>query len=230
MYQFEIRKDCIKEVRISILKKVIVTSLIVLGVFSYKYFKDPNIYVLLLATITSFGAIIWGYYKAVERQMIIYDSYVLTIDSQTIKREQYDTPDIIIKIADISRIVKNRDGNFSIKGNSAGTTLEVPSQLEDYERFENVLSGIKPISKKTGIQFEDLLIVLYLCSFVMVFISNDKIIIAVCAAIVVIGWCYSLFKNQQNQNIDSKSKSNWWIGIIFIIYFIKSVYDQLSGL
>ncbi|MDP3467161.1 MAG: hypothetical protein Q8S11_02430 [Daejeonella sp.] len=230
MYQFEIRKDCIKEVRISILKKVILGSLIILGFLSYKYFKDPNIYVLLLATTTMVGAIIWGYYKAVERQMLLYDSYVLTIDSQTIKREQYDTPDIIIKTADISRIIKNRDGSFSIKGNSPATTLEVPSQLEEYERFENVLSGIKPISKKTGIQFEDLVIILFLGSFVTVLISNDKIIIAACAAIVVIGWSYSVFKNQQNQNIDSKSKSNWWIGIIFIIYFIKSVYEKLSGL
>jgi len=230
MEQFEIRNDCIKEVRISILKKVIVGSLIVLGVFSYKYFKDPNIYVLLLATTTMVGAIIWGYNKAVERQMILYESFILTIDSKSIKREQYDTPDIVIKTSDISRIIKNRDGSYSINGNLPGTRIEVPAQIEDFERLENVLSGIMQISKKTGIQFEDLLIILYLCSFVMVFISNDKIIIAVCAAIVVIGWSYSVFKNQQNQNIDSKSKSNWWIGIIFIIYFIKSVYEQLSGL
>lgn len=233
MYQFEIRKDCIEEVRKVVLKRVIVISLSVLGVISYKYFKNPDIYVLLFIITIMLAATISGYNKAVERQMNLYESYILTIDSQSIKREQYDTPDIIIKTSDISRIIKNPNGSFSIKGNSPGTTIEVPSQIEDYERFENVLSGIKQISKKTGIQlllkFDNLLIILVLCSFVAAFISRDKIIIGVCAAIVLTAYGYSFFKNQKNQNIDSKTKKrSWWIGIIFIIYFIKIVYAQLT--
>jgi hypothetical protein len=230
MYQFEIKKDCIKEVKKDILIRVIVLSLVLLGVISYSYFKNPNIYILLIITTTILGAIIWGYNKAVEQQMILYDSFILTIDSKSIKREQYDTPDIIINIADISRIVKNRDGSYSIKSNSPGTTLEVPSHIEDYERLENAFSKIMQISKKTGIQFEDLGIILLLCSFVAIHLSRDKIIIAVCASIVLIAYSYSFYINQQNQNIDSKTKnSRWWHGIFFIIWIIKTIYEQLTG-
>jgi hypothetical protein len=229
MYQFEIRKDSIKEVKKSILIKLIVLSLFLLGGVSYSYFKNPNIYVLLIIiTIMLYGTIS-GYNKAVNQQIILYDSYILTIDSESIKREQYDTPDVIIKTSDISRIIKNRNGSYSIKGNSRRNTIEVPSQIEDYERFENVLSGIKQISKKTGIQFEDLGIILVVCSFVALYITRDKIITVVCAAIVFIAYSYSFFINQQNQNIDSTTKKrSWWLGIIFAIYFIKSVYNQLS--
>jgi len=229
MYQFEIRKDCIKEVRISILKKVIVCSLIVLGVISYKYFKDPNIYVLLLATTIMFGAIIWGYNKAVERQMILYESFILTIDRQWIKREQYDTPEIVIKTSDISRIIKNRDGSYSIKGNLPGTRIEVPAQIEDFERLENLLSRTMQISKKTGIQLDEVVMILALGSFAAVLISDNKLIIGVCAAIVVIISCYSFYLNRQNQNRDSQSKVSWWSGIFFIAWFIKTEYDQLIG-
>ncbi|MDP2413953.1 hypothetical protein [Daejeonella sp.] len=231
MYQFEIRKDSIKEVRKAILIKVLVLSLFFLGGFSYGYFKNPNIYVLLIIITILLFVTISGYNKAVNQQIILYDSYILTIDSESIKREQYDTPDIIIKTSDISRIIKNRNGSYSIKGNSRGNTIEVPSLIEDFERLENVLSRIMQISKKTGIQFEDLGIILVLCSFVGVYISRDKIIIAVCAAIVFIAYSYSFFINQQNQNIDSQTKKgSWWLGIIFVIYFIKAVYHQVSGL
>lgn len=230
MYQFEIRKDCIKEVRKAILKNGIFFSLFVMGGIFLASFKNPNIYVTVIAITIMLGAIISGYYKAVERQMILYDSYILTIDSQLIKREQYDTPDIIIKTSEISRIIKNRNGSYSIKGNSPGTTIEVPSLIEDHERLENVLSGTMQISKKTGIQFEDVVIVLALCSFIAVLISDDKLIVGVCAAIVVIVYCCSFFLNRQNQNIDSQSKVSWWHGIFFIIWFIKTVYDQLSRL
>lgn len=231
MYQFEIRKDSIKKVRKAILIKVIVLSLFLLGGISYSYFKNPNIYVLLIIITIMLFVTISGYNKAVNQQIILYDSYVLTIDSESIKREQYDTPDIIIRTSDISRIIKNRNGSYSIKGNSRGNTIEVPSQIEDYERLENVLSGIQQISKKKGIQFEDLVIILTLCSFVGIYMSRDKIIIAACAAIVFIVYGYSFFINQQNQNINSTTKkSSWWLGILFIIYFIKTVYNQLSGL
>ncbi len=231
MYQFEIRKDCIKEVRKVTLIKAIVISLFFFGGISYSYFQNPNIYVLLLITTIMLGVTISGYYKSVKLQMILYDSYILTIDSESIKREQDDTPDVIIKTSDISRIIKNRNGSYSIKGNSRGNTIEVPSYIEDYEGLENVLSGIQPISKKKGIQFEDLIIILTLCSFVGIYMSRDKIIIAACAAIVFIVYGYSFFLNQKNQNINSESKKRiFWIGIIFTIFFIKTVYKQLSGL
>ncbi len=231
MYQFEIRKDSIKEVRKAILIKVIVLSLFLLGGISYSYFKNPNIYGLLIIITIMLFVTISGYNKAVNQQIILYDSYVLTIDSESIKREQYDTPDIIIRTSDISRIIKNRNGSYCIKGNSRGNTIDVPSQIEDYEGLENVLSGIQQISKKKGIQFEDLVIILTLSSFVAVYMARDKIIISVCAAIVFIVYGYSFFINQQNQNINSTTKKrSWWLGILFIIYFIKTVYNQLNGL
>ncbi len=87
MYQFEIRKDCIKEVRKAVLKNGIGISLVVLVVTFLASFKNPNIYVILIAITIIHSAIIWGYNKAVERHMILYDSYILTIDSLSIKCE-----------------------------------------------------------------------------------------------------------------------------------------------
>jgi len=229
MYQFEIRKDCIKEVRKTMLKKGVVFSLFVVAVIFLAHFKNPNIYATIIAITIMVGGIIWGFNKVVNRQMILYESFILTIDRQSINREQYDTPDIVIKTSDISRIIKNRNGSYSIKGSSPGTKIEVPAEIENFERLENALSGIMQISKKTGIQFEDLVMILALGSFAAVLISEDKTIIAVCGAIVLIISCYSFYLNRQNQNIDSQSKVSWWHGIFFIIWFIKNIYEQLNG-
>ena len=74
MYQFEIRKDCIKEVRKAILIKVIVMSLFLLGGISYVYFKNPDIYLLLIIITIMLFVTISGYNKAVYKQIILYDS------------------------------------------------------------------------------------------------------------------------------------------------------------
>lgn len=235
MDQFEIREDRIKEVRKAVLIKAIVLLLVALvAVILSHYRSNSNVHVFLLTSATILIIIILGHNKAVKFQMNLYESYILTIDSQSIKRQQYDTPDITIKTSDISRIIKNPNGSFSIRGSSPETIIEVPSQIEDYERFESILSEIKQISKKKSIQLlfkpDYLVAILALCSFAAVFVSRDKIIIGSCATIVLTVYCYSFFKDQKSQNISFQTKKRMrWMGVIFIIYFIKIVYEQLSG-
>ncbi|MFA6946817.1 MAG: hypothetical protein WC220_13055 [Pedobacter sp.] len=235
MVQFEIRKDCIKEVRKAILNKGIAISLFASVFIAIGFYRsNSDLYFLLFAIPLFLVLIISGYYKGVKWQMKLYDSYNLTIDNQLIRRKQHDTPDIIIQMEDINRIIKNSNGSFTIKGNSTRNVIEVPAQIEDYERFENLLSGIKQISTKKGIQllpkFLDLVNILAAGSIVAVMISKDKIIIGACAALVLITWGYSMFETQRSQNIDRRTKkTRWWSGIILIALFIRIVYYKLTA-
>ena len=101
MEQFKIRQDGFKEIKNAMLIKAIPISLLAaFGGLAISYFntngqqRDVNIFLFVIPIIL--GALAFGLYGSVNRQKEIFDSYRLTLDSNSISKKQYNTPTIII--------------------------------------------------------------------------------------------------------------------------------------
>lgn len=238
MEQFKIRKDGFKEIRKATLMKIVPIALLVTfsGVAISLYNtngqqSDVNILPFVIPFLL--GIIALGLYIGIKRLKGIFDSYVLTIDNNGITREQLNTPTITILNADISEIVKNSNGGITIKGNSNLNVIGVPSQIENYENLEKMLSEIKQISTKPSKpflqKFKALLSILTIGLMAAIYISNDKTIVAVCGTVLLAVLGYSFFETQRSKNIDSKTKKGtWWIILVFA-GIVGLIYFKLTG-
>ncbi len=144
------------------------------------------------------GALAFGLYRGINRQKEIFDSYRLTLDNNGITREQHNTPTINIAKADLSEIIKNPNGSFTIKGNSTVNVIGVPSQIDDYENLELSLAEIRQISTKTSEpilqNFRSLLSILVIGLMASVYISKDKIIVGISGTVLLVVLGYSVFE------------------------------------
>lgn len=238
MEQFKIKKDGFKEIRNAMLIKSIPISLLAaLGGLAISYFNtngqqnNTDVFPYLIPLLVV--AFAFGIYRSINRQKEIFDSYQITIDHNGIAREQYNTPTIIISKAEISEIIRNSNGSFSVKGNSSINTIGIPSQIEDYEKLEKLLAEIKEITIKYNEpilqKFRALLSVLTIGLLAAVYISKDKVIVGASGLILLVVLAYSFFKVQRSKNIDSKTKkAMWWI-ITVIAFILVIMYYKLTG-
>lgn len=237
MEQFKIRQDGFKEIRKEMLIKAIPVSLLtVFGGLAISYFNtnvqqsDVNVFPFLIPMVL--GTLIFGLYRGVNRQKEIFDSYILTLDGNSVTREQHNTPTITISKADLSEIIKNLNGSFTIKGNSSVNVIGIPAQIDNYEQLEKSLSAIGQISTKNSVPFlqkyPELLSILTIGLMAAVFISKDKIIVGVSGAFLLVVFGYSFFEVQRSKNIDSKTKRGMWLLILVTASIIGIMYYKLT--
>ena len=188
MEEFKIRQDGFKEIRKAMLIKVIPISLLaVLGGLAISHFntsgQQSDVSVFPFVIPAALSALAFGLYRGVKRQQEIFDSYRLTIDNNGITREQHNTMTITISYADLSEIIKNSNGSFTVKGNSSVNVIGIPSQIDEYEKLEKSLAEIKHISIKSSEpflqKFQGLLSILIIGLMAAVYISQNKIIVGV---------------------------------------------------
>ena len=238
MEQFKIRQRGFQEIRKAILIKTIPISLLAaFGGLAIAHFNttgqqsDVNVFPFVIPIVL--GALAFGLYRSVNRQKDIFDTYRLTIDNNSITREQYNTPTITISNADISEIVKNSNGSFTIKGNSTVNLIGVPSQIDDYEKLEISLAEIRPISTKTGKPFlqkvSGLFSILIVCLMAAVYISKDKIIVGVFGAVLLVVLGYSFLQIQRSKNVDNKTKKGMWLLLLVAASIIGVMCFKLTG-
>ncbi|MBI3234013.1 MAG: hypothetical protein HYZ42_08215 [Bacteroidetes bacterium] len=238
MEQFKIRQDGFKEIRKAILLKVIPISLLAaFGGLAISYFNtniqqsEVNVYPIVIPIIL--GALAFGLYRGVMRQKEIFDSYVLTIDLNGITREQHNTQTITISNAEISEIIKNKNGSFTIKGNSSINVIIVPSQIDDYEKLEQLLSEIKQVSSKSSEpllqKFRGLLSIVTIGLMAAVFISKDKVVVASSGTVLLVIIGYSFIEVQRSKNIDNKTKNGMLWLILVTASIVGVMYYKLTG-
>jgi hypothetical protein len=238
MQQFKIRQDGFKEIRKAILIKTIPISLLTaFGGLAASYFTtsgqqgDVNVFPFIIPIIL--GALAFGLYRGINRQKEIFDSYRLTLDNNGITREQHNTPTINISKADLSEIIKNPNGSFTIKGNSTVNVIGVPSQIDDYENLEISLAEIRQISTKNNEpflqKFRALLSILVIGLMASVYISKDKIIVGISGTVLLVVLGYSFFEVQRSKNIDSKTKKGMWWLILVTVSIIGVMFYKLKG-
>ncbi len=238
MEQFKIRQDGFKEIRKAMLIKAIPISLLAaFGGLAISHFNtngqqsDVNVFPFVIPIVL--GALAFGLYRGVNRQKEIFDSYVLTLDHNGITREQHNTPTITIANTDLSEIIKNSNGSFTIKGNSSVNVIGVPSQIDDYEKLEKLLAEIRQISTKSSEpflqKFRGLLSILTIGLMAAVYISKDKIVVGVSGTLLLAVLGYSFFEVQRSKNIDSKTKKGMWWLILVTASIVGVMYYKLTG-
>lgn len=233
MEQFKIRQDGFKEIRKTMLIRVIPMSLLALvGGFVISHYnsnvQQSDLFVIPLVLVV----LVFGLRRGINRQREIFDSYVLTVDDNGIRREQHNTPTITISKADLSEITKNSNGSFTIKGNSSVNVIGVPAQIDDYERLERSLAEIRQISAKSSEsllqKFQLPLSMLTIGLMAAVYISKDKIIVGVSGTVLLVVLGYSFFEVQRNKNIDNKTKKGMWWLILVAASIAVVMYYKLT--
>ncbi|AWH85149.1 hypothetical protein HYN59_08445 [Flavobacterium album] len=238
MEQFKIRKDGFKEIRKAlIVRGLSVVIVAVFGAVAMSYFdnnyRDQDVNVLPFVIPLLLVAVWFALNKAIKKQKEIFESYILTINDNSIVREAYNTPTITIANGEVREITRDSKGNYIIKGNSSLSPIAIPSQIENSEKFEALLSEIKPMSIKTREpffqKFRILFLILTFGLMAGVYVPENKIIVGVSGIILLALMGYSSFTIQKNKNIDYTTKRKMWWVLIVVFSIIGMMYMKLTA-
>ncbi len=224
MYRFKSNPDLFKEIKRKWLLKmvpllfiasIVGISISIINSNNSKASKDAI--PISAAIIFSFVGI--GIFLAIRRKNKLFNSYILTIENNEIKREQLFTPTISIAFDDIVEISKNTIGSFIIKGRKNDDIIIVPKQIENYLQLESILQNIKPITLKKN---ENLIhkyqsapgflaVGLIFC----VYTASNKIIVGLSGGLLIALMVWSFIKIRKSKNVDNKTKRIvWWVLIV----------------
>ncbi|MDX1905752.1 MAG: hypothetical protein SF053_01870 [Bacteroidia bacterium] len=192
---------------------------------------DINVYPFIIPFMI--GALAWGWYRGLNRQKEIFDSYVLAIDRTGITREQHNTPTIHIPHAEISEIVKNTNGSFTIKGDSSVQIIGVPAQIDNADKLEKLLSEIQSVTVKSNEPFVEkyrgLLVLANVGLMVVVYLSTHKWLVGIGGTLLLLSFGYSFVEIQRSKNIDLKTKKAAWGVLPIAASVLVVMYMKLTG-
>ncbi len=238
MQQFKIKPDGFKEIRNAMLIKTIPIALIASSVgLGISHFSSnmpqnnvnvwPFVIPIVLVALTA------GTFTGVKRQKQIFESYTLTLNTESITREQYSTPSITIPKSEIKAIIKNANGSFTIKGNSMLNVIGVPAQIDNYDILERLLMETQTILVKDNVsllqRFRLLLVLLPLGLMAVVCLSENRLVVGL-SGIILLGLLgYSFFVIQKSGNVDRRIKRGIWFAILIVLSIIGTMYFKLTG-
>lgn len=191
----------------------------------------PNIYPILIPLVALL--LIFGIYRGIKRQKILYDTYRLTLEGNFIKREQINTPTVTLYLNDVQYIKKQRSGGFILSGKNANDKIMIPAQIEKYGELETALNQIKTIDIETHKpllqKYQGLFSLFVVGLMVCVFTVANKLIVAVSGVIVVAVLIWGFVEIRKSKNIDLKTKRASWYIILVLISIAAIIYYKLSG-
>ncbi len=235
--KFNIKENGFDEIRKKVLYRTIPIGIIAAaGGLSISLFNsngqttDVNTLPFVIPIII--GALAFGLFKGLKRQKQIFNSFTLTIDESAVTREQDLTPIISIPIGEIQQIVKSSKGTFVIKGNSPQDVIGIPSQIENPETLESILSELSNITTsddKSFVQkYQWAFPLLTVVLMVVTYLSTNKILVGITGTTLIIGLIYSLVTSQQSKHIDKKTKRSMWMVLIVLFSVIAITYFKLT--
>lgn len=239
MKQFRIKENGFNEIRKQILVRmiplVVISASFGLVIVEYNSASSgrPDINVFPIVIPIILGAFSYGIYKAVKRQKLLYETYVVKFDDDCLIREQANTPTIKILYKDIKKITKPNLGGIVIVGNNSSNVIFVPAQIDDMPGFEDALlancttqiSLSKPLIQKLIIP----LVLAILALMAVTYISTNKVLVSISGTILTAIMIVSFIKIQTNKNIDRKTRrSSYWV-IVVMLSIIGVVISKLMN-
>lgn len=235
--QFSIRPDGFAELRKQLSTRIVVILIILLIACAAIAIPDivsktnaPIIWPYYTAVIMLI--VCFSFYRGIEKQKVIFNSYILTITDHEITRQQLNTPSISIPLSQITDIGRSSLGNFIIKGANSQQLINVPKQINDYEKVELLLSQIKPIIINTQAdvikKITPLAALISVASVLGVFILKDKTWVSICGIVSIILITWSFFELKNNKNIDSRSKRALIYMPLVLLSIILAMYFKLT--
>ena len=171
-------------------------------------------------------------YLTLKRLKTQLRSYVLTINENEIIREQNNMTTIRHLKSDITEIIKNHNGSFTLKAQSINDVIGVPIQIEYSDKLENLLNQIKPVQVRTSQawweRFTIPYVIITIALMAGVFTSTNVLIVEISGIILLSIFIYSLFMMYNNKNIDSKVRRWMFVIIVPIISIIGRMIPAFS--
>ena len=228
MREFKIKPSGFKVVRkrillymympmlIIIITVMLITSMTGNGI---RGFIQPWLPVLLFGGFMAFTIT-----RTLKRTRLMLDSYIFTITDNMIIREQVNTPTICIYLNNIKSIVKNKIGSFIIRAKQGNDMIVIPSQIENREELEKMLSDLQPISSKSDktLLYSLLTLAGTISLGACLCISTDKWLIGASAILLAGFVVWAFIMGRKNKNIDYRAKRSLWIFLLVafsILYF-----------
>ena len=189
---------------------------------------DRDFNLTLLAIPLALVLIVPSFLKTLKRQKEQFESYRLTIEGNTLVREQHNTPTIHLSFLDVREIVKIGNGSFVIQGLNKGDCIQVPVQIEDYNEVESSLNSIMPVttklSKSLMQQYGWLLVLGMLAFMIVVFVSPNPFVVTSGGALLIalLGW--ALYECRHSKSIDEKTRKGlWWLWLLMLLVIARIV-------
>jgi len=228
--------DGFKEIRTKMLFVFIPLLLIMLIAGSWAGFIDVDaneISVVSFVPAILFVAIFaFTFSRNVAKQRKIFKSYLLIIGDDIIEREQEMMPTISLRKDAIKEIVKCKNGNILIKGQTRQDVIIVSSHIANREALESDLQALMEVTEQTGKNILDKMVLLIapvlLGLMATIFISTNKYLVLLSAVIVTITYCWTIYEIQINKNIDDKTRRKSWMIAILILGVIAVAYLKVA--
>jgi hypothetical protein len=239
MPQFKVLAGTFNQLRKKIILRVIPVIVIML-VFvvimtqlnpAYKGSGVNELLIMIPLMLMAMGV---GIFISISRQKKMYESYRLNIGESMISRDQMFTPTIGISHLEVSQIILNPDNGFTIKGRTVRDLIIVPAHIENYSEVKRLLEAIMPlttIAKKSFFQKYQFLISIFLVALMAtVYISSNKILVALCGTAVIAALVYSFFEGIKNKNIDNRTRVMLWFAWVVIFSVAGTMFWKLTGI
>jgi hypothetical protein len=205
---------------------------IIIGYTNSKHDSDDvNIWPIIIPAMII--VIIISLKRSLNKQKELLKSYKITIDNNSIWRDQMNTPSIRIYTSEVVEICKQSNGSILIKTKESENSIFIPAQIENYEDLELALKNIKPINlNQSKTLFQKYAIYLVLAMFalmVVFFITTNKVAILLTGPVLIATLVWSLVKGLKSKNIDSKTKrSSLWVIVVILSIIFKIVTTVMN--
>lgn len=177
--------------------------------------------------------IAYAAYNGMKRQKALFSTYVLTIHSNSIKREQHGMPSINLYFSEIKQILKLKDGSFHVRAKDSSSSFMVPSTIEQYEEVERLLQGIMPIERSVTYGLLHKYVwapaMAMIGLMVAVYLSSNRLLVTVCGTVAIGIMVWGLIVGRKSKSIDQKTKRGlWWLVLVLFSVAARMVTVWLN--
>lgn len=171
-----------------------------------------------------------GLSRGIKIQRDNWESYELVFKNSSIIRVQNNVPRIEIKESEVSKIIEARNGDLNVNTTDKRKTILIPHNLINFEEVKSYLDkfGIIKSDEKqfTIAKWQILSGIISVVLFVLLYLTEIKIITYSSGAILIVGLLWSFIEIQRNKNINLKIKKIAYS--IFLV--IPSIIVRMLGL
>jgi len=236
--EFQIKENGFDKIKKKSFILVIPLLIIVITGILISHFNDnresKDIDTLLFLIPIFIIIITFGFLKGIKRQRILFESYKLIITETEIIRERHNTPTISIPRNEIKSIIKNSERIIMIVGNSDEDIIEIPLQINNPEKLEQILTQIQPAidASETSytLKYKHILITLLTIGLIACFcISTNKIIVGIIGPMLILLSVYIYYLIRKSKHIDTKTKKGMWSIFLMLFFILGKMYFTLIG-
>ena len=221
------------EIRRKIVLRTIPLMVLVLAFVIGTGYNDGDLSTLPYLLVLLLVALGFGIYRGIVRQRRLFESYTLTIDEDSIQREQLNTATVRIRRGEVAEILKSEVGGFVIRGRNRADFIIVPNQIENAAELELDLcqfGDVRVPIRKSVLEIMRIPIILSLLILMaIVYISSNKWLVLGSGTILTVALIWSLYEIQVSKNIDKKTKRNSWWTVVVIMTVISVMYSKFAG-